>query len=268
MKQRDSLKADRMLHDRYLVKDMQENNNLVNTYTGQDLLWDTKVFIREYNSGWYSLERICQEQRNAARAGTVPYIVSCRDTFCEKGHNYLVTDFAEGITLREKILKDGPMSAEKCINFLYPLMEGLAKLHMQGLVYRGLEPENIMFQPDSTVKLTKCLGDVQYIGQEIEETQPCPIVEGFSPIEQYLDNGQIGPWTDVYALCAVIYYAVTGEKLLGALYRKMEQSEVFMFMVVGEEPLPYSIVHALKDGLAIEPQDRIQSIEELLQRIE
>ena len=80
-----------------------------------------------------------------------------------------------------------------------------------------------------------------------------------------MENGKIGPWTDVYALCATIYYACYG-KLVPQALERLDQ-DTLTFDLPAKEPLPQYAVETLKKGLAIRAAERIQSVEELMRRL-
>ncbi|MBR6711158.1 MAG: hypothetical protein IKI81_06475, partial [Selenomonadaceae bacterium] len=85
--------------------------------------------------------------------------------------------------------------------------------------------------------------------------------KGFSPLEQYASGGNIGPWTDVYALCATIVYCVTG-KLLPSPMDRLTGAELDL------SSFSPAIAEVLQKGLAIRPEERIRSMSELLATFE
>jgi len=79
---------------------------------------------------------------------------------------------------------------------------------------------------------------------------------GFSPLEQYREHGNIGPWTDVYAMCATIFYCVRGKALPTAVERVSGVRADF-------SAFSPAVAAVLEKGLAVRPEDRIQSMGEL-----
>ena len=80
-------------------------------------------------------------------------------------------------------------------------------MHQAGVIHRDISPDNLMELEDGTVKLMDfgCARDFQS-----GLTETITLKHGFAPREQYSGRDQ-GPWTDVYALCATVYYCLTGK---------------------------------------------------------
>ena len=89
---------------------------------------------------------------------------------------------------------------------------------------------------------------------------------GFSPAEQYVTKGDIGPWTDVYAMCATIYYCIYGKVPPDSMERLMADELNFPQTSYGK--LPDDFVATLAAGLANRKEERIQTMNELLDGLE
>lgn len=84
---------------------------------------------------------------------------------------------------------------------------------------------------------------------------------GYAPIEQYAKDGKQGPWTDIYALCATMYYLMSGRKIPEAKSRVKKDTIVMlseMGVTIGKKQ-----ENAIMKGLSIWPDDRYQTMEEL-----
>ena len=85
-------------------------------------------------------------------------------------------------------------------------MKSLELLHQAGVIHRDIAPDNIMLMPDGSLVLLDfgC-------ARSMEDNKSMTVVlkPGFAPLEQYQTRGQ-GPWTDIYALCATVYFCLTG----------------------------------------------------------
>ncbi|MCM1224889.1 MAG: leucine-rich repeat protein [Lachnospiraceae bacterium] len=282
-----ALRPNAILHGRYLVGRVLGQGGFGITYIGFDLVLSVKVAIKEYfpmgaatrsqgksntlcwNSNHNTEQRqeaydsFLKEARKTAKIDQIPSIVRVRDTFYENETAYIVMDYVEGVNLKEK-LKAGLMSYSECMRLLTPMMEGLAKVHEMGLIHRDISPDNIMVQPDGSVKLLD-LGAARDMSVNKGPQSQLVTKNGFSPLEQYAESGQIGPWTDVYALSATIYYCVTGKTLPSALDR-MNQPELD-FSGLGKGALPASAAAALKAGLEVDHTKRTQSVGERLSQL-
>lgn len=89
-----------------------------------------------------------------------PAIVRVRDTFLANETAYIVMDFVDGITLKERVMEKGLMTGPECLGTLLPMMEGLEKVHRQGMIHRDISPDNIMIEPDAMERL--------YLRQELQ----------------------------------------------------------------------------------------------------
>ena len=160
------------------------------------------------------------------------------------------------------------LEPESLLRKALPLMRDLERLHSGGVLHRDIAPDNIMLMPDGSLTLLDfgC-------ARSMEDGKSMTVVlkPGFAPIEQYQTRGQ-GPYTDLYALCATLYYCLTGKVPPAAPERL---SAVFD----GQSdplPLPTAMGAALTPeqeqlllwGMAIQPTDRPQSVQLLAQRLE
>ncbi len=286
-KQPYAMRPNTLLHGRYLVGRVLGQGGFGITYIGFDMVLNLKVAIKEYfpmgsatregNSStlrWNSMNNVEQRQgayesflkeaRKTAKLDQVSAIVRVRDTFYENETAYIIMDYVEGTTLKEKMLKEGVMSFSACIKLLTPLMEGLVKVHEIGLVHRDISPDNIMVQPDGSVKLLD-LGAAKDMSVNQGPQSQLVTKNGFSPLEQYTESGQVGPWTDVYAMSATIYYCITGKLLPSALDR-MSSPELNVSLPM-KEALPASAASALKAGLAVDQRNRTRNVSDLLSQL-
>ena len=285
----EALPRNTILHGKYLIGNVLGQGGFGITYIGFDLSLEIKVAIKEYypagsvirhegknsviwndtqNSRGYqksAYEDFLKEARKMAKMDQILSIVRVRETFLENETAYIVMDYVEGETLKARLKRDGVMKFSDCIALLRPMMEDLEKVHAQGLIHRDISPDNIMIQPDGKVKLLD-LGAAKDLTLQKEGVSQLVTKKGFSPFEQYMDSGKIGPWTDVYALCATIYYACFG-KLIPSALERMDR-DTLSFNLPSKEPLSKSAINALKNGLELRVKDRTPSVGQLLEEIQ
>lgn len=279
-----------LLHGRYIVGKVLGQGGFGITYLAWDNLLDMKVAVKEYfpmgmvtrdvsrsaSLFWSTSQsdgelrqkgynHFLKEARKMAKIDNVPSIVRVRDFFLDNETAYIVMDYVEGITLKETLLKNGVLSFEDCVRLLHPIMEGLAKAHSHQIIHRDISPDNIMIQKDGSVILLD-LGAAKDMTDANGQRSQLVAKGGFSPMEQYMQNKTIGPWTDVYALCATIYYCVTGNVLKTALERI--DDETVLFPPEADGRLSEREKNVLKHGLAVKPEERIQSMDELLKELD
>lgn len=149
------------------------------------------------------------------------------------------------------------------------MIEGLCKVHKAGLVHRDISPDNIMMLPGGGVKLLD-FGAVRDVGeavvdQPLTKSTEAILKQGYAPIEQYQKRGSLGPWTDVYALCATIYYCLTGEVPPDAPERLLNYEDLCL-----KEKIPSlseEQVQALEHGMALRAEQRTESMDALYREL-
>ena len=285
----EALPRESILHGKYLIGDVLGRGGFGITYIGFDLALEMKVAIKEYYpSGAVSRRQgetsllwnssavssagrqnayndFLKEARKMARIDQIPSVVRVRETFLENETAYIVMDYVEGETLKTRLKRDGVLTYSACHAMLRPMMEDLQKVHQLGIIHLDISPDNIMIQKDGSVKLLD-LGAAKDLNKKSNGMSQLVTKNGFSPAEQYMESGKIGPWTDVYALCATIYYICYGKLVPQALERLMD--DTLTFDLPAKEPLPQHAVEALKKGLAVRVNGRVENVAELLSLLE
>lgn len=130
-------------------------------------------------------------------------------------------------------------------------------VHKAGLIHRDISPDNLMIMKKSeTIKLMDfgCAKEV-----DANYTVSVTLKQGYAPLEQYTGRNQ-GAWTDVYALCASIYYCVTGVKPQDSLMRA-ECDELIMPSKLAKVSKKQEAT--ILKGLSVSVEHRFQSMEEL-----
>lgn len=283
------LKRNSILHGRYLIGNVLGQGGFGITYIGFDMMLNIKVAVKEYypmgfvsrdcsqtsrivwsmtqGAQEYSgCDEFLKEARRMAQIDVLPGIVRVRDTFMDNNTAYIVMDYVEGVTLKSYLAKNGTMGFKECVDMLAPLMESLSEVHRRGLIHRDISPDNIMIGKDGKFYLLD-LGAAKELNLGSNSNSKRVAKEGFSPVEQYFENGSIGTWTDVYALCATIYYCISGKLVPVATERISSAKDPLSFDVAMKEPLSTNMKNTLMQGLAIKSDDRIQTVDELKKRL-
>ena len=284
-----ALKPGTILEGKYLVGEMLGQGGFGITYIGFDLLLEQKVAIKEYypmSTGmvsrdghstvvWSSammgktgtqkgFDSFLKEARKMAKLGGIPGVVGVKSVFIQNETAYIVMDFIEGETLLKKLQKNGPMDFDSCVKLMTPIMQALSEVHEHGIIHRDISPDNIMVRPDGKLILLD-LGaakdlDIQGNDGSVQSSQMVA-KHGFSPIEQYSKSGKVGPWTDIYAMAATIYYCCTGILPPPATDRTIDDT------LACQPLLTQAQFDILADCMRMRPQDRPQSMDTLLQML-
>ena len=205
-----------------------------------------------------------REARKMAKLGGIPGVVGVKSVFIQNETAYIVMDFIEGETLLKKLQKNGPMDFDSCVKLMTPIMQALSEVHEHGIIHRDISPDNIMVRPDGKLILLD-LGaakdlDIQGNDGSVQSSQMVA-KHGFSPIEQYSKSGKVGPWTDIYAMAATIYYCCTGILPPPATDRTIDDT------LACQPRLTQAQFDILADCMHMRPQDRPQSMDTLLQML-
>ena len=227
------------------------------------------------------LKKYVDEARNVSRFADIPGIVSVKDFFYENNTAYIVMEYIEGISLKEYLKqKGGKLSEEESLAILRPIMEALEKVHAAGIVHRDISPDNIMltftekgkagagqfgasaiYENISAVKLID-FGAARMTSKNDQKSLTIILKHGYAPEEQYRSHGEQGPWTDVYALCAVLYRMLTGKVPEPAMDRLFSDG-LKRPEELGSKVSP-AVSEAIMRGLAVKKEDRIRSVRELM----
>ena len=288
-----------VLYGRYVVGKMLGQGGFGITYIGWNMILNIPVCIKEYYPFRYAMrsatqsrlvlwgddkesqtmrqnrERFVTEAQRAVILRDLSHVVSVWDMFYENETAYIVMDYLEGETLQSRIRRTNKTLGEKeCVELLAPLMEDLEKAHRLGIIHRDIKPDNIMLREDGEPVLLD-MGAAKELDRSARDENgrnenrgiDAPrltlnaVSEGFSPKEQYRSNGNIGPWTDVYAMCATIYYCVSGS----VPTESVQRDEGDRLDMRGVSP---ALAEVLNRGLELKPEDRIQDMGELRASLE
>lgn len=234
-----------LLQDRYQLGRALGEGGFGITYLGWDTVLKRKVAVKEYfptflvsrevsltldvtchtngNQPTYEKgrEQFLREAKTMAKLDSIPEIVQVLDHFPEHNTAYIVMEFLEGRTLKEVVAQSGPIPADTMLALLEPVLRAMEAMHQAGVIHRDISPDNLMELKDGTVKLMDfgCARDFQS-----GLTETITLKHGFAPREQYSGRDQ-GPWTDVYALCATVYYCLTGKVPPRATLRGEEEQD-------------------------------------------
>ena len=278
-----------VLNGQYLVGKCLGQGGFGITYLGWDQFLDIPVAIKEYYPNGFvardcrlslevticenkagalfqsSRERFMREAQTLAKLSAVPGVVHVRNFFLEHNTAYIVMEYIKGIDLRRYMnMHGGRLGIQETLKVLRPIMDAMMTVHKAGIVHRDISPDNIMILPDGSVKLLD-FGAVRNVEsedaeQDLPKSTEAILKHGFAPIEQYQRRGALGPWTDVYALCANVFYCATGKIPPDAPDRMMEDAPINWALIPGLTPRQKA---ALSKGMAIRAKDRYATVDEL-----
>ncbi|WP_051233664.1 serine/threonine protein kinase [Butyrivibrio sp. NC3005] len=233
----------------------------------------------------YELEKAncLQEARTLADFEGDEGVVRVQDIFSQNKTVYIVMEFLEGVTLEQYRKLNPDISFEEIYVMLEPIMKVLSRIHERGIIHRDISPSNIMIQPDGSAKLLDFGSVSRYpsfkahggaplamdtnppvFTKKIEKL-PALLKPGYAAYEEYDRSVEIGPWTDVYSFCAMIYYLLTGSVLEPADKRNEETDLMIRQLLL--EKLNKRQQQVIMNGIELDKDKRIGSMEELMEEL-
>ena len=271
-----------VLEERYQIGRVIGEGGFGVTYIGWDNKFNQTVAVKEFyikgivsrfNTVSYSLTlnkksdeeqyqkslfKVEQEAKILKQFASCPGIVRVEDFFRANNTVYIVMEYVEGLSLREYCKQNrGRLDGGACLEMFRSLIEALYEVHKRKIIHRDISPDNIMVQKDGTLKLL----DFGSARSTDYSTTSVTVKYGYAPLEQYhADERNQGPWIDVYALCASIYYCLTGNQMQDSQLRRPEED---IWTDAGEFKLSRTERETLRKGLQLDYRERLQSMDEL-----
>ena len=272
------------LKDRYIIKGVIGIGGFGITYYAEDSVLQTEVAIKEYYPGnianrraddcnvevfseknmqtySHGLERFLNEARDVAKFNQKSNIVSVFDFFKENKTAYMVMEYLKGMTLKQyyKAL-NGKIPQDALLNITTSMIYALNIVHKSGIIHRDISPDNIFVCEDGTIKLLDFGAAKEDMNGEMQ-TVSVVLKQGYAPIEQYSRKTEIGPWTDIYAFGATLYYLATGIRPEISIDRMMED-DVKPARELNPELSP-TMNRIIMKAMAVRAQDRYQNVTEM-----
>ena len=154
------------------------------------------------------LSRFLEEGRTMAKFSSDTNIVKVLDYFEENRTAYIIMEFLDGCTLREKLNHTNIIDINEAIEIIIPIMDALTIIHQEKIIHRDVNPNNI-FMENNKAKLID-FGSARLSNEELEEERTVILTPCYAPIEQYNQKSKQGSYTDIYAVAATLYRLVTG----------------------------------------------------------
>lgn len=217
------------------------------------------VFIH-CKEGFINEARILYQLRNDKT------IVRVLDYFEEKQTAFLVMEYLDGCTMKEKMRRDnGRISVAEATVMLLSVGSALMSVHEKGVLHRDVSPENIFWTKSGEYKLIDFGASRYYVSRQ-NKSLSVLLKPGFAPPEQYSSRGNQGPWTDVYSLAATYYFLVSGIKLVDTMDR-LAGVEMQPLCAVCPE-VSEKTSKAVEKAMALNYKNRYQTVLEFLNDID
>lgn len=282
------LPAGSILNGKYMVGASIGAGGFGITYVGWDTDLDYKVAIKEYfpigiasrnckytNEVSFNISsatknrdmlvnKFKQEAIKLKKCHDQPLmnsIVDVKERFECNNTAYIVMEFLEGETLQDYLVRTGRMRPEDMVSLLTPVMKALARVHSENFIHRDVAADNIMLTRDNRVVLFD-FGAVRDVSDDANRSTSIELKRRYAPPEQYGSDEKLDEATDIYALCATMYYCIAGDLPPESISRYGHDTLVRPSAM--GIPVPAAIESAIIKGLELNPADRFHSIRDLM----
>ncbi|WP_370287546.1 Stk1 family PASTA domain-containing Ser/Thr kinase [Nocardioides sp.] len=215
--------AGRLLEGRYRIGQRIARGGMAGVYEAVDERLGRTVAVKIMHPGLGDATRDAEEsfarrfvrEARAAAQLSHPNVVAVHDQGRDPsdGTVYLVMEYVPGHTLRDVVAKEAPMSPERALALLDPVLSALAAAHRAGVVHRDVKPENVLIADDGRVKVAD-FGLARAVGAETQHTATAGVLIGtvsyLAP--ELVVEAEADARVDVYAAGVMLYELLTGEK--------------------------------------------------------
>jgi serine/threonine protein kinase len=191
-----------------------------------------------------------------------PHIVRVLGFFLANNTAYLVMQYERGKNLGSYIQeRKGGLSTSFIFQIFLPILDALSLIHSRSLLHLDVKPGNIHIRHGNDPLLLD-FGAVHLLAQGRTQSGQV-ITAGYSPVEQYYRGGQIGPWTDVYAVGASIRTCMEGKSPPSALDRQTND-DLQPAKTAFRDRYPLFLLEAVDWAMAMDPERRPRDAGDLL----
>ena len=229
-----------------------------------------KLLHRDISSEPDQLERFRREARAAARLSH-PHVVTVIDAGEDDGHPYIVFEYVEGETLKQRIRRCGRLPIQEAVAYAIEIGRALAAAHAERIVHRDVKPQNVLIDSEGRAKVTD-FGIARSLEQDglTQDGRVLGTTDYVAP-EQALGE-EVTEQSDVYALGICLFEMLTGDVPFKA------ESQVAVAMKHVREPLPdvqhlrpevsAALAAVVEKATAKERRNRYQTVTELVEDLE
>ncbi|WP_250475562.1 serine/threonine-protein kinase [Caballeronia sp. GAFFF1] len=177
------------------------------------------------------------------------------------GTAYMVMPYYKGVTLKAALQAMTQPPDEAWLRaLLTPLLDALAVLHAADCFHRDIAPDNIILLEESNRPVLLDFGAARRVIGDMTQALTVILKPGYAPIEQYAEVPSLrqGPWTDHYALAALVYFAITGRTPPPSVGRMVKDSYQPLARIAAGRYSP-AFLKAIDHALAVQPGNRPQT---------
>ena len=208
----------------------------------------------------WGLERFSEEARTLAQFNHRNIVKVLRLIAEVNGTAYIVMELVSGATLEAMVGTSGPMDTASFTPIFDQLLDGCAAIHDIGILHRDIKPSNIIVTAGGVPVLID-FGAARDLALQRKGGFTAIVTDTYSPPEQYSREQAQGPWTDIYALAATAYFALSGGPPPPSTARAIGDHSV-PAVQAGAGRASAKMLQGLDWGLTLQAKDRPQTVEQ------
>jgi len=249
-------------------------------YAATDVNLNSKVVIKEYLPEDFAYRAVdhtvsarADEDQDFYQSGLDAFLVEARTLATFRHPNivrvarffeanrtaYMVLEYERGQSLKAYRKKHENIPEATLVTLFAPLLDGLAEVHAAGYLHRDIKPDNIYVRDSDGSLVLLDFGAARQTATEKAEIGTV-VTPGYGPIEQYAGGGRQGPWTDLYAMGATLFWLVTGKKPIEAPARLEDPDPLPSAQLLGQGRYSPEFLNAIDWALKMHPSDRPQDV--------
>jgi eukaryotic-like serine/threonine-protein kinase len=260
--------------DRYELEELVGTGGMSSVFKARDRLLERDVALKILHEHYVAdadyVERFRREARAVAQLAH-PNIVTVIDRGEEGGRQFIVFEYVDGENLKQVITHEGPLPVRETVELALQIARALGYAHERGIVHRDVKPQNVILNEDGRAKVTD-FGIARSV--DVDGVTQTGAVLGTSDYiaPEQAQGLPVDAQTDVYSLGVVLYELLTGE-----LPFRGEGFVAVAMQHVNEPPpnvlerrgdVPPRLALAIERAMAKSPEDRQQSMDELVADLE
>lgn len=273
-----TLPAGTILEGKYLVGKTLSQNDLTIVYIGLDLERGRRVYVEEFmprayadrsgdrvtiaaageNQAQYKtlLSDIKERWKNV---GSIEHksLIKTRELLLVNNTAVTITSYVAYVTLEQYLEEKGPLDWGQAKSLFMPFTSLISTLHNRGVIHYGISPENVVVDRRGGLRLTGfALPELRTVGGGLSPQ----LYDGYSAPEQYTKGQWQGEWSDIYALGALLYRALTGLEPVPATQRARSDTLVKVRDLRPE--VPDYVSDAVAKAMELDRKDRHLSVDD------
>ena len=214
---------------------------------------ENKVFTEKYKSKFKMIKNNFMKEAEIIRKFNEESIVQFKDYFKENNTEYMLLEYCTGSSLKQYILEN-ELAEEEILEIFVKIVKAVKKIHEKNVIHRDLKPSNIIVDINNNIKIIDFGSSINISEKNKGYLKWTP---GYSPLEMYSLKAENDQKTDIYSLCALLYFMLNK-------YRPMDSLKRFYYPeLIYEDYVSRKIRKIIEKGINMERKERYENIEEL-----